>query len=209
MQEYVFPKISEIRHVYPNNTDMKNYLLSIEMPKDKHLLISDEYLSTHLYIDRKGFQYSSRQITTERLKKIFPKAHIIVVFRDKEQWIKSFYKQYITSIYRKNISFETFKENSIENGLLNFEDYEDCLRENFEKVLSLSHETLINNPKKFVNDICEFMDVNTPNFKNVNTNVGLTNRQISFIKNIKNLNIPDEYKKRIVDLFLFLSRGIL
>lgn len=207
LQNHVFPKISDIEVITPNKIGMRNYLLGINMQQQKPLLISDEHLSTHFYVGTKGLRYTSRYDIAKRIKKLFPTANIIVVFRNKKKWIKSFYAQYISSIYRKNISFEKFQRIALEQGLLDFEDYEKFLRDTFNNVLVLNHFELIEDPKKFVRKICDFIGTKSPEFDVVKSNVGLNNKQLSFIKWVKNWNISNRYKEKIVELFLFVTRG--
>ncbi len=186
---------------------MPNYILGVKS-NEKPLLISDEYLSAHYFLDAKGYRFGSRYDIANRLKKLFPNANIIIVLRNKDEWVKSFYVQYIKSVSRPNISFDEFKDILYKSGTLDFEQYVKYLREKFTQVLVLHYEELKNNPKEFIRKICEFIGVEMPaNIENRKTNIRLSNRQLSFIKWVKNRRIKSEYKKKIIDIFLFLTGG--
>ena len=209
LQKYVFPKIKNITYVSPLNTSMPNYILSVETD-DKPILISDEYLSIHHFIDAKGHLHPSRYTILDNLKKLFPDANIILVLRKKEDWLNSFYVQYLKSVYRPTISFEEFKRKLEENGTLDFEEYIDYLQKNFERVLVLNYEELKENPYQFVKKICDFMDIESlspAEIERKKTNVRLNERQIAFINWIKNRKIEPPTKKRLIEIFLFLTGG--
>jgi len=209
LQKYVFPKIKGVNYLSPLQIAMPNYILSVEVD-DRPLLISDEYLSTNYFVDSKGHMHGSRYTIAENLKKIFPDASIIIVLREKEQWLKSFYLQYLKSVYRTPISFEKFKKGLKENGTLDFEKYIEYLKENFRRVLVLDYEELRINPHGFIKKICDFMGVETPPLHQIErkrANVRLNDRQISFITWVKNRKIKPENKKRLIELFLFITGG--
>jgi len=207
LQKFIFPQIKGINYFSPIHYAMPNYILSIE-PDTKPTLISDEYLSSHYFIDIKGNKSGSRFTIAKRLKKLFPNARIILVLRNKEDWLKSLYVQYIKSPYRPTISFEVFREELEKTGATDFEKYVDFLNENFNEVLVLHYEELKSNPRSFIKKICDFMNVEMPSqIETRKTNVRINQRQILFINWVKKRGWSYQNKKRLVDLFLFLTGG--
>ena len=207
LQKFVFPQIKGINYFSPAYVSMPNYILSIEAD-ERPILISDEHLSSHYFLDEKGWKCGSRFTIANRLKKLFPDANIIIVIRNKDDWARSLYIQYLKSPYRPNITFDEFKENLEKTGAIDFESYIEFLKENFNDVLVLNYEELKSDPKNFVKKICDFMKVDMPDhIEQRKTNVRLNLTQLSFIRWVKNRTWDNKNKKRIIDLFLFLTGG--
>lgn len=192
LQEKVFPKM-DINFICKEN------LAIAKLSSKKVNLISDEDLSHKL--DTFGV---NRYEIAYRIHKLFPNAKIIIVFREKEKWLKSIYNQYLKSVYRPYMPFDKFKETMIENGALKFENYEQFLRRLFPNVLTLQFEDMKKDVYGFVSKICDFMGVEVPEFDAKPVNTSLTEKQLKLIQFVKARNISLWWKKKIVELLIFI-----
>ena len=192
LQEKVFPKM-DVNFIYKEN------LVTAKLSLDKVNLISDEDLSHKIDI----FGTNKYEIAN-RIHRLFPNAKIIVVFREKEKWLKSLYNQYLKSFYRPYISFEKFRNIMIESGALEFDKYEQHLKNLFDDVLVLQFEDMKKDVYEFVSKICEFMGVDVPDFDTTPVNVSLNERQLKLIQFVKARNISLWWKKKIVELLIFI-----
>jgi len=191
LQRKVFPKMDV-------NFICKENLATVNLSK-KINLISDEELS--FKIDMFGI---NKYEVADRIHKLFPDAKIIVVFRDKESWLKSMYNQYLKSFYRPYMPFEKYKEIMIKMGAFDFKKYEDYLKTLFPEVLVLQFEDMKKDIYGFVSKICDFVGVDMPEFDPKPINVSLNKKQLAFIQFVKARNIPLWWKKKIIELFLFV-----
>jgi len=192
LQEKVFPKMDV-------NFICKENLVTAKLSLDKVNLISDEDLSHK--IDIFG---SNKYEVANRIHRMFPNAKIIVVFREKEKWLKSLYNQYLKAFYRPYIPFEKFRNIVVESGALEFEKYEQHLKNLFDDVLVLQFEDMKKDVYGFVSKICEFMGVDVPDFDTTPVNVSLNERQLKLIQFVKARNISLWWKKKIVELLIFM-----
>jgi len=166
LQKQIFPKLENVS-VFGANTipfDFKTKL------SDRNLnMISDESLSG---VSATLRPYDTGCNIAKSLQKLYPNAKIIVVFRNKQKWIKSLYAQYI-----KLGGIEPYEkwhhcfENS--NSNLDFDEYKTCLKDLFSNVLCCEFEKLKQDSKGFVNEICDFIGVKTPKYENKAYNIRL------------------------------------
>ena len=152
LQKHVFPRIKGIKYYgrHDNNPYARNYCLLVNDNDDKPILISDEGLSNYNYLD---YDECSPYKIADRLKLLFPHAKIIVVFRKKEEWVKSLYNFYVKAGGNKD--FNTWRKEIFKD--IDFMKYENYLKNLFDDVLVLWYEKLKENPKEFVRDICDFI----------------------------------------------------
>ena len=161
LQNEIFPKLQGVNYkVYHDQTE---YILS----KDKINLISCESLSGSPTTWIK-YNFTIRDLLAKGLKAEFPNAKIIVGFRDKEKWAKSIYGQAVKQ-GRVYINYESWYK-KFDKKHLDFEGYLHLLNSLFENVYVYYLEDLQKDPDSFVKNMCNFIGVNTPLFKNKKLN---------------------------------------
>ena len=119
--------------------------------------------------------YHDMYIIADRLSKMFGRAKIIVVTREKNSMLRSLYSQYIKE--GGILTFGEFKNNFFKHERLEYDEYIRYLEDRFD-VLHLMFEELKNNPHGFVDKICEFIGVPIPSFEVKTYNVGYTDKQV-------------------------------
>ncbi len=203
LQKYVFPKIRGIKYYDRyNRYRIRNFLLSIEDNENKPVLISDEGLSNYNYTDHE--ECSAYKIA-DRLHTLFPSAKIIVVFRKKEEWIKSLYNYYVKIGGDKD--FESWRDEIFAKKDIDFKEYENYLRDLFDDVLVLWYEKLNRNPRLFVQDICNFMSVPMPDFEIVKENPSFNERANKLLLAINRRHwIPDVLRGLTVKTLKYINR---
>jgi len=187
LQEDVFPKM---------DVNFIKYL-PLKAKIEGKTLISDESLYGSTYL--KNERVASNKKIMKRLKKLYPNAKIIVVFRDKKNWLKSCYHQFIVKPERRTLvdGFDDWYKNYFNKNSLNFEDFEIFLKETFEDVLVLNYSLLKKSHKEFVKKISDFMDIPFPNYKNTKKNFSLDEKHYNFLRLCD--NIPYDHVSNIVD----------
>lgn len=203
LQKHVFPKIKGIDY-FDSFNSRRNFCFKI--PKKGKILISDESLTNYNFED--SVEVSSFEIM-RRLKLIYPSAKIIVTFRDKEDWEKSLFNQYLRS--GGNLNFEKWCERIFSKKDIDFDKFESYVKILFDEVLVLWYNDLKNDPYAFVGNICDFMNVEIPEFSVVQEYKSFTKRQLSFIKFINKINFSDKWKnetRRLIKFFFHrLNKG--
>jgi len=187
LQKEVFPNIKNAEVFgYAN----KVFNFKTKLSDKKINIISEEGLSGNLHTKIKTVD---RETITSRLHAVFPDAKIIVVFRNKEDWIKSLYSEYI-----KLGGYETFnywKTEILDETCLNFDKYEKCLKKLFDYVLVCRYEDLKNDTDVFIKNICDFICVKVPEYDNKYRNIGLDDTAIRHWRKLnrwfKSVNNPD------------------
>jgi len=170
LQKEVFPKIKDIHYIFRVGIDTT-------IDRYKVNLLSDENLDGGSYrLFRRGYH---RNAIALNLSKMFPSAKIIICIRDKEQWLKSAWKQYLVAYY--GYSFEKYKE-LMDPVIPEFDIYIAYLKTLFKDVYVCHFEDLQKDPKAFVKGICDFMEVETPEFSNKKYYQGITDGQAQFIQ---------------------------
>jgi hypothetical protein len=165
LQKEIFPKIENAEVFgFANRT----FTIKTEFSKNKINIISEEGLSGNLHTKNK----TADGITIAyRLKVLFPNAKIIVIFRKKDQWLKSLYSEYIKLGGYE--SFDYWKTNILDSRCLNYEKYSKCLKSLFKEVLISDFKNLKNDSNQFIKDICDFIGVNVPKYENKHRNIKL------------------------------------
>jgi len=170
LQTQVFPKILNIN--YQTKVD-----LTTKVEEGKINLFSDENLDGGSY--RLFNTVEQRYTILENLHKLYPNAKIILCIRDKDQWLKSAYKQYVVAY--KSCSFEEYKRR-LDVRFTHYQVYINEIKKYFDAIYICNFEHLKKNPKKFVENICEFIGVQTPEFENKTVYKGITDGQVKFIR---------------------------
>lgn len=174
LQREVFRKIKDI-HLFGEG----NRAFSVRNcgSYNKPILISRELFSGSPFNPTGPFDRNKR---AHNLHDIFPNAKIIVVFRNKKAWIKSLYSQYVKT--GGFAGFNKWYNDLFHKESLDFEGYESLLRSLFDDVLVLWHEDLRKRPDWFVKQICDFMNVDVPDFENRSIGKSLSKNQIKFLR---------------------------
>ncbi len=200
LQKKVFPKLTDVKlFTKYNTTHNRLNPLFCNLKSEKINLISTESLSgfTGLMKDKKNMV--NRFEKAKILKKIYPNASIILVLRDKNGWTKSMYKRYIHKSYRDFATFNEYKE-SIDEYDLDFESYVILLKSLFDDVLVLDFNLLKNDNRRFVKEICDFMDIEVPKYsiKKINKSKSFKDiKKREFINLLRNIKCP----KSIIGVF--------
>lgn len=165
---------------------------------DKINLISNENIYCEMWTKK-----DKRVEKIEKTKEFFPNAKIIFGIRDKRDLLLSWYKKYVVN--GGTLSFQDFKQVTVNIDKFDYGSYTKYLLELFgkENVYIYRFEEMKRDIYSFVNGICNFMGVDSPNFKNKKWNVGYSLWQLKtslilnhFFKTSLNPEgvIPLEYK---------------
>jgi hypothetical protein len=180
LQRLVFPKM-DINYISINSEHTINYIINSKIRDDKINLISDEELYGDVFSMK---NMDSGKVIAKRLRKLYPKAKIIVVLREKEAWTKSLYKQFMRNPQRAILvnNYDQWYENFFNHKSLDFNGYIKVLKSLFNDVLILNFEELKKDNKNFVSKIADFMNVPMPEYENKRINVGLNDKHLKFIR---------------------------
>jgi len=139
---------------------------------DKINLLSDENIYDNMWL---GEDRRWRRIN--RLKELFPSAKIIFGIREKDSLLRSLYKKYVMD--GGILSFDEFIQ-TINLDKLEYEKYIQHLFRLFGKrnVYIYRYEKMKNDIHSFVEELCNFMKVEVPSFKNIRRNAGYSQDQI-------------------------------
>lgn len=173
LQAEVFQRIKNVNYIGMLRYGTKIY-------DNKLNIISDEELSVNPHLPPCHGNYldsEQRTVIAKRLHSIFPEAKIILGIRNKDTWLRSVYSQYVKGGGVHN--FDSFVSNVFDHHFLDFESYIDCLKGLFNEVLIYRFEDLKQDPNSFVSNICDFIGVDAPPFKNKIYEKGWSERQIS------------------------------
>lgn len=187
LQCEVFPKIKDTYLI-------RNFNFTTTLPdNEKTIIISNEQLSGGLNLSTTA---NGRYEIAKKLSKIYPNAKIIIAFRDKHTWIKSCWKQYI--VEGGILNFNTYKT-KINYDLLNFEKYESELKHLFKDVFVYHYEDFNINKKQIITDMCKFMGVKEPEWKDLIYRKSLSDNQIKVLRIINYIN-PERYRIRFTSI---------
>ena len=177
MQSEIFGKLKNINYIH------KFELGSIIPDNNKKTIISMESLSG---IPFPSYPAETRYVLADRLKVCFPEAKIVIGFRDKEKWKKSVYKQYV--IGGRTLSKVRFLE-KLDDGFLDFDKYINYLNILFKDVYVYQFEDLVKDKHVFVKNLCTFMNVEEPNWKDLIYRKGLSDGKTETLRKL-NCIIP-------------------
>lgn len=205
LQEQVFPNIGEINTYWAGDKGIYEVrkLLDIVrccncsfepekikarfskiISKDKPALITDESLIGDVF----SYNCTDMYVTMERIKNVFKNVKIIVGIRDVESITKSLYSQYIKE--GGTCKMKGFTDSFLNREhRLNYKHYIKFLNKVFGKgnVYVMDFENLKKDKKKFVDDLCKFMEVKTPKYDDKKFNVKYTLWQIRIQRNINKI----------------------
>jgi hypothetical protein len=197
LQEEIFSKLNNVNYIHQPRTFLQKDIYS-NIPKvrvsffqpektlgdttefepsissDKINIISRESLSgapSVGYIDG-----DVRYTIADRIKKYYPDSKIIVGLREKKSWLNSSYGQYVKS--GGTYSYNDWFEKVFDDKYLDFDGYINYLEKLFDDVYVYKLEELKSNPKGFVKKLCDFMEVDIPDYKIKIHNKGFNERQM-------------------------------
>ena len=170
LQKHFFPKLD--LDYYGNEL--------IKKTVNGKTLFSDESFYGNFIYERNA------ECILDNIKKLYPNANILFVKRNKDKWLHSCYKQYLTNKKDKNsyISFNEYKSNVFIDEALDFEYYLDMCNNRFKNVYILEYVHLLKNEKRFFREICNILDVEIPNYENIKENISLKKYHYKFLFNI-------------------------
>ena len=167
LQKKVFP-LMDVQYYHVGHYDV------VGKKTDEKTLFSFEGLSGTPYDD-------NRYLLADQLKRLFPEAKIVVVFREKESYIKSLYSQYIKGGGVHSYGwFKTYLSNA--SGFLDWDSYKSYLIGlwGYEQCLFLTFEDFLLDKKRFVQQLCTFFNVPdvSSHVDYTSLNTSLSERQI-------------------------------
>ena len=184
LQRNVFPFSKEINYIYGDK------LRNLNIVEDKVNVLSGEWLSG---TPHEPEPVSRRYELAYSLSILFPNAKILLVLRNKDDWVNSIYKQYVLSGGKEKK--KKFVEYIFDDGYLKFVEYIFYLKDLFNDVKIMYYEDLKNNPNKFLSDLFSFLRVKNFRVKNIGVNVSYSDRQIEIIR-LLNIFIPNKIVRR-------------
>lgn len=187
LQHLVFPNMNNVNLV---NRDFLYGCFS----DDKINLISNEIIS-----------YNDRVKRIHVIKKLYPDARIIFIRRKIDTWIKSLYSSFLEDTGNDFINFLEFEYRFVDCEP-SFDEYINLLKSLFEDVLVLDFEKLIKDNVGFVQDICDFIGCDFPEYKNKAINKRLSKNSMKIINYIRNKDWDDLIKLNIVKILKIINK---
>jgi hypothetical protein len=165
----LFDKMEAIKHIHDFRAEM--YL-----PKGKKI-ISMEWIAGESFWPN---GYETRYQNIERFKGMFPNAKIIVGFREAESWIRSTYSQYVKNggIY----DYYRWRLTLFDERMIQYDDYIKALRETFDEVFVYWFEEMKEDKQKFVQQLCDFMDVPVPLYEDKSYNIKFSDQKLDVLR---------------------------
>ena len=156
-----------------------------KLQSDKLCIISDESLIGRVF-DKDA---SDMEPIALMLKRLYPKAKIIVGIREQKSMLKSLHNQYLKD--GGYLSYEKFLEQNMDLDRLDYDRYINLLKKLFGKnnVWIYRFEDFKNDIDGVIKDMCEFIGCDVPSYdKNKKYAVGWSDRQIRLCR------IPHRFK---------------
>ncbi len=179
-QNVIYPKLEARNYIHCFANGGSTHL---DFNIKRKIIISDESLSGWSYLPNHD-AHKERLNSLNNLRKWFPDANIIVCKRKKESWKKSLWKQYVWA--GGKLKYNQWKK-EMNDSVFEIEDYITDLKNNFEKVLVLDFEELINNHQKYCEKICSFVGVETPKIENKRLNKSLSFKKTDQLRKFNKL----------------------
>ena len=129
--------------------------------------------------------YADGFVLMDRLKKVYPDAHVILVERERESWLSSLYQQFLADAGASQFigGYDDWYQNHLNHDILRFDEYRARLVDVFDDVLLLDFDMLRRDTNRFINRICEFMDVGFPEgYVREPAKTRLTDRQLRLVR---------------------------
>jgi len=171
LQECFFPQIKDIMYYY--KTHNYDRIPDLGLP----ILISDEEISRSMPHTDGGF----KNLTD--LKVLYPDAKVIIGVRGYKSWFKSCYAQYIKSggyMTFKQYKYRYFKTTPSPGDIFQFVADEWGI----ENVILYSQEQLLYNKDAELKFICDYMEVEMPQYETKIVNVAIKNLKFWRLVNI-------------------------
>lgn len=193
LQQEVFPKLDRCDSVnYVNLSGGNNYddILAVPIQERKINIISREKLSGVPYIiEDKPYlsRVEARMLIARRLANVFLGARVLVGVRDKDDWLRSVFRQQskMNPVYS---SYRYFRDELFHDELLDFEGYIELLKELFSDVYVYRYEDLKEDYMSFVDGICRWIGVETPGgIENQVYNRGWSESQRQIVSAVTNM----------------------
>jgi hypothetical protein len=188
VQKSLFPKIEELKYYYKPRLDQ---LLNLD--QEGKILLSDEAFSGRIW-DADRFNYY------RNIYNMYPKAKIIIGFRNHLDWIQSTYSLYLRRF--GTLSLEGFfsgdrtNEGLLKRQQLNFDELAKFLIDLFDqKPFIYLYDEIKTDQKKFINDLSNYMGVSFDHRQiefSKPLNRGLNGRQQRLCKSL-NRFVKSEY----------------
>lgn len=172
LQKEVFEKL-------PVNYIFDDAIHRIEL-KEGINLISNEGLSLSMPHSK-----TNRLQILDHLHKLFPNARILIGLREKESWLKSCYYRYILSFGK--LKYQQYLK-KYTNNTPDFDLYLKEVQKRFSNIYIYHLEDLKKNPKGRIKGICDFIGVDTPNYKIVKRNASLSIKQLEMLRKLNHTN---------------------
>lgn len=170
LQEEVFKKLKNVNYAFNDSLHvLRTYKSGIN-------LISNEGLSLSMPHSMKG-----RIQVLNYLLALFPKAKIILGFREREGWLRSCYYRYVLSggILRYKDYTRTYG-----NNIIDMDGYAKEVNNKFDEVYAYNFEDLKKKPDEVIKGICAFIGCNVPDYRNVKRNVSLDTKQLETLRKL-------------------------
>lgn len=183
LQKEVFEKMKNINYVFDDA------LHRMRIYNDKINLISNEGLSLSM-----PHSISGRIQVLDYLKTLFPNAKIILGFRERKGWLRSCYYRYVLSggiLRYKNYTY------TYSNNIIDMDEYVKEVNNRFNSVHIYHFEDLKKVPNEVIKEMCAFIGVGIPNYKNVKRNVSLDTGQLEALRKL-NMFPGSKYIREVI-----------
>lgn len=218
LQHNFFPKIENTFYAHNNEffVPWKKQLLD----KPDNMLLSYEGFSGFPWdekvLNNKKANYSwfeSFQLNVDQLKKLFPKAIILIFFRKHGDLLISIYKQYLQEGGTKRLVDFYGEKKIIENRDLNFTNRINYLNKRFDNVFCLNYETFRKQGNNYILSFLErelSLQVDYKNFNSNSSNISISGKKLELLRrlNIVYLKLPS-FLKKILKIFKLTPRMIV
>jgi hypothetical protein len=178
LQKNLFPFLDGVNYVDPSKfAKTYDFLKNIKIDNNKINLISYEAFSGYSHNPLET--YETRLQIAKNLKRFYPDASIIICTRDKDDWLKSAYRQFSLSVWaygwKQYVSL-------FDKRMLDFDAYISFLKELFSDVYVCRFEDFKRSPDRFIHNMCSFIGVGVPKDRDFSVvNVGFPVRKLSLL----------------------------
>lgn len=184
LQQNVFPYMEDVNYIPFTEWAKRDQLLTSELDKNKPNLYSSEGLAGQSFTNKEN-QITGKE-TLQRIKRLYPNAKIIIVFRNRESWINSMWNQFRKDGVRSNLAknFDDFYNNYLNKELLDYKGYQEEARKLFKDVLILDFDLLKLSNYEFVKRICTFIGCEIPKYNKNKINSSWKEHHYKIVKTI-------------------------